>query len=98
MFNGGQYPGSILSTTRKVDYPKSGLAHFSAAPENRIIWQTISLANRRLTGCWKSKINGGEVRFAQLIHSNRQNHETYSERCFPAPRLYRLSHTLNLSR
>ena len=25
-----------------------------------IIWQKISLANRRLTGCWKSKIIGGD--------------------------------------
>ncbi len=31
-----------------------------------------------------------------LIHSNRLNHETYSEPCFPAPQLYLLSHTLKL--
>ncbi len=29
-----------------------------------------------------------------LIHSNRLNHETYPEPCFPAPQLYLLSHTL----
>ncbi len=44
---------------------------------------------------------GAEVQFAQkivknlpLIHSNRLNHETYTEPCFPAPQLYLLSHTL----
>ena len=29
------------------------------------------------------------------LHSNRLNHETYPEPCFPAPQLYLLSHTLN---
>ena len=29
------------------------------------------------------------------IHSNRLNHELYSEPSFPAPQLYLLSHTLN---
>ncbi len=66
-----------IPTTRKVEYPESGVAHFSATPENWIdpasirswtgpesiqnwiIWQAISLANRRLTGHWKSKIIGG---------------------------------------
>ncbi len=60
------------STTRNVGYPESGVAHFSATPEieidpaskraspDGIIWQAISLANRRLTGCWKSKIIGGD--------------------------------------
>ncbi len=33
-----------------------------------IIWQAISLANRRLTGCWKSKIVGGVS-----DHANLQN-------------------------
>ena len=31
----------------------------------------------------------------QLIHSNRLNHELYSEPSFAAPQLYLLSHTLN---
>ncbi len=30
----------------------------------------------------------------QLIHSNRINHELYSEPTFPAPQLYLLRHTL----
>ncbi len=35
------------------------------------------------------------VRNLQLIHSNRINHELYSEPTFPAPQLYLLRHTLN---
>ncbi len=34
------------------------------------------------------------VRNLQLIHSNRINHELYSEPTFPAPQLYLLRHTL----
>ena len=33
----------------------------------------------------------------QLIHSNRINHELYSEPSFPAPKLYLLRHTLGYS-
>ena len=64
---------SVIHTTRKVEYPESGVAQFGATPVNRIdpasmrirenpgriIWQAISLANRRLTGCWKLKNIGG---------------------------------------
>ncbi len=32
----------------------------------------------------------------QLIHSNRINHELYSEPTFPAPQLYLIRHTLSI--
>ncbi len=46
---------------------------------------------------WSLSLTGNStflVRFAQIIHSNRLNHELYSEPSFPAPQLYLLSHTL----
>ena len=38
----------------------SGLAMRNRANPDGIIWQTISQANRRVTGCWKSRIIGSE--------------------------------------
>ena len=33
-------------------------------------------------------------KFAESTHSNRLNHELYTEPSFPAPQMYLLSHTL----
>ncbi len=48
----------VWHTRLEKDHP--GLAMRKRANPDGIIWQTISQANRRLTGCWKSRIVGGE--------------------------------------
>ncbi len=46
---------------------------YPALLPDRIIWQTISLANRRLTDCWKSKIVGGAYTLRNLFERHRRN-------------------------
>ncbi len=44
---------------------------------------------------WNKLFNSLDIdKSLRLIHSNRINHETYPEPCFPSPQLYLLSHTL----
>ncbi len=60
-----------LLTTRKVEYPELDRPSLN-------IWQAISLANQRLTGCWKSKIIGGACcapwcRTPKVVHNARSD-------------------------
>ncbi len=77
-----------IHTTRKVEYPESGVAHFYATPENRIDPASIrswsgpesirSWTGQKSTQSWKGQ-KVSKAGHGQKVHRDGQGQKLYGE-------------------